>query len=86
MTVDQKSPVQTFLKNLHSICSETQKERLVDLLISKFKESKKGQQMVENSQRQCLLHAILLLVESVSKDVLQVVLEHFFSLREETDV
>ena len=29
MNVDQKSTVQTFLKNLHSICSETQKERLV---------------------------------------------------------
>jgi hypothetical protein len=42
--------------------------------------------MVENIQRQCLLHSVLLLVDSVNKDVLQVVLEHFFSLKEESDV
>jgi hypothetical protein len=62
------------------------KAKLVDILLEKFKESKMGQQLVDNIQRQCLLHIILQLVETVNKEIQQVVLEHFFSLKEENEV
>jgi hypothetical protein len=70
-----------FLNNLSSLCNEAMKAKLVDILLEKFKDSKMGQQLVDNIQRHCLLHIILQLVETVNKDIQQVVLEHFFSLK-----
>ena len=48
MKVEQKESVQLFLNNLSSICNEVMKAKLVDILLEKFKDSKMGQQMVDN--------------------------------------
>jgi hypothetical protein len=94
MSLDEKEPVMQYIKAVYSICSGTKqmKEALVsDVLIEKFKASKRGQQ--EAQKRHRLLHQVYALIADtkggvarVSREVLQVVLDHVFSIKEEADM
>ena len=96
LSLDQKEEVTRFVTRVFGICSESHdmKQALItDILIEKFKQSKRRQQQfVSPQQRQRLLHLALALITSesgdrhVSHDLLQVVLEHFFQIKEENEL
>jgi hypothetical protein len=94
-TGDEKEEVLEFVKSVFGICSEAQNMKhvlVVDVLIGKFKESKRGGQLVNQAGRHRLLHIVRELVTSdqgnqeVSRELLQVALEHFYQLKEAPDV
>lgn len=93
-TGDEKEEVAEFVKSVFGICSEAQNMKhvlVVDVLIGKFKEAKRGGQHVSQAARHRLLHIVQELVTSdqgnqeVSRELLQVALEHFYQLREAAD-
>lgn len=93
MSLEDKEAVVKFLLGVHAICSEAHnmKQALInDVLLEKFKASKRGNTEAEKRQR--LLHQVYALITAqagevhVSREVLQVVLEHCFSVKEEADV
>ena len=93
MSLEDKEAVVKFLIGVHAICSEAHnmKQALInDVLLEKFKASKRGNTEAERRQR--LLHQVYALITAqagevhVSREVLQVVLEHCFSVKEEADM
>lgn len=93
MSLEDKDAVVKFLLGVHAICSEAHnmKQALInDVLLEKFKASKRGNTEAERRQR--LLHQVYALVTAhdgevhVSREVLQAVLEHCFSVKEEADL
>lgn len=96
MSIEQKTELVGFIKSVHGICSESHdmKQALImDVLIKKFKETKKGQSQFQARSRQTLLHQIFALITStdekeshVNHDLLQVILEHFFQTKEESEI
>ena len=95
MSIEQKDELVGFIKSVHSICSEAHdmKQALImDVLIHKFKQTKRGQSQFQARSRQTLLHQIYALIISdekqdhVNHDLLQVILEHFFQTKEESEI
>jgi len=90
MTLNDRSDLIAFLKAVHDICSDKKehdmKHALFEILLNKFKQSKRGG--IDMKQRHNILHIIHALVtkDSMSHELLQVVLEHFFSAKELSDV
>lgn len=85
-----------FLKGVHGMCAEAhdmKRALIMDILLDKFKQTKRGQSHFKAQARGALLHQIFELINAqgekdrhVSHDLLQVVLEHFFQTKEEAEV
>ena len=95
LSLEQGEQLKDFITSVFGICSEPHdmKQALImDILIEKFKQTKRGQQHFKTVQRQRLLHLVIALIDSedgdrhTSHDLLQVVLEHFFQLKEEEEI
>ena len=85
-----------FVKAVHGVCSEAHDMRralIMDVLVEKFKQTKRGQAHLKAKAREAVLHQVFELINSqaegdrhVSHDLLQVVLEHFFQTTEAAEV
>ena len=85
-----------YLKAVHGMCSEAhdmKRALIVDVLVDKFKQTKRGQAHFKAKAREALLRQIYALVNAegekdrhVSHDLLQVVLDHFLQTKEEAEV
>jgi len=96
MTTDwQKDDVLEFVRSVCGLCSDAQNMKhvlVVEVLIGKFKASKRAGQHVSQEARHRLLRIVHELVTSdlgyqeVSRELLQVALEHYYQLKEEAEV
>ena len=93
-TTAERDEVTEFVKSVFGICSEAQNMKhvmVVDFLLGKFKEAKRGGH-VGQAARHRLLHIVKELVSSdqgnqdVSRELLQVTLEHFYQLKEAAEI
>lgn len=77
--------VESLFVAVHSLCSQQMKQALIsDIVWEKFKQSKRGN--VKTLQRHRFIHIISHMTQTVSKNVLSALLEHSFSLKEESDI
>lgn len=92
----QGGEVVQYLKEVHRLCSAKhgmKRALVLDVLLDQFRQTKRGQAHFKAGARRALLDQMVAIVSSqtgkdreVSPDLLQVVVEHFLQLKEESEV